>query len=440
MADFSSKLGAGLPRKHGISMPSVGTWAHSNMQSANQFAGVIMGPLAGIKIIDMTSVLMGPYATQILGDMGADVMKIEAPEGDLIRQIGPARNPGMGALFLNTNRSKRSVCLDLKQPEGRAALLALLKEADVLVHNLRPQAMQRLGLSFDDLSALYPRLVYASLCGFASKGPYADKAAYDDLIQGGAVLSSLMAEAGDGTPRYVPTALADRTVGLAAVGAICAALVHRERSGNGQALEVPMFETMLGIVLGDHLSGATFEPPLPGHGYQRLLSRDRRPYRTQDGYICALVYNDRHWRDFLAEIGMSELQSVDERFATFANRTTHIDYVYAFLAAKFLTRTSSDWLTALARIDVPAMPMHDLESVLSDPHLQATGFFGQLEHPSEGSLRTLAPSIQWSGTPTKIEKHAPRLGENSVAVMREAGYEEEDINALLTKGVLREPS
>ncbi len=398
-----------------------------------------MGPLAGIKIIDMTTVLMGPYATQILGDMGANVIKIESPEGDLIRQVGPARNVGMGALFLNTNRSKRSVCLDLKQSEGRAVLFALLKDADVLVHNLRPQAMQRLGLSFDDLAPKYPQLIYASLCGFASNGPYAEKAAYDDLIQGAAALSSLIAEAGDGTPRYVPTALSDRTVGLAAVGAICAALVHRERGGKGQKLEVPMFETMLGVVLGDHLSGATFEPPLPGHGYQRLLSRDRRPYRTRDGYICALVYNDRHWRDFLAEIGKAELPAQDARFATFANRTTHIDHVYAFLAQQLLRRTSSEWLDALARIDVPAMPMHDLQSVLDDPHLLATGFFGQLEHPSEGALRTLAPPTRWSETPTEIVQHAPRLGENSVAVLREAGYDDAAIRALLADGVLRVP-
>lgn len=396
-----------------------------------------MGPLAGIKIIDLTTVLMGPFATQILGDMGADVIKIEPPEGDLIRQIGPARNAGMGALFLNTNRSKRSVCLDLKHIEGRKALLALLKDADVLVHNLRPQAMQRLGLAYEDLATDFPRLVYASLCGFAQDGPYAEKAAYDDLIQGAAVLSSLIAEAGDGTPRYVPCALADRAVGLAAVGAICATLVHRERSGKGQKLEVPMFETMLGVVLGDHLSGATFEPALPDHGYQRLLSRDRRPYRTADGYICVLIYNDRHWRDFLAEINMSELPTRDTRFANFANRTQNIDHVYAFLAAQFLTRSTRDWLATLARIDVPAMPMHTLDSVLTDPHLQATGYFGQIEHPSEGRLRTLAAPTQWSATPVEIVHHAPQLGENSIAVLREAGYDENAINALLALGVLR---
>lgn len=402
--------------------------------------GSSAGPLAGIRVLDMTTVLMGPYATQSLGDMGADVIKIEAPEGDLMRQAGPQRHPGMGALFLNSNRSKRSLCLDLKQAAGREVLRALLKDADVLVHNLRPEAMRRLGLDYAALAADFPGLLYVGLCGFGQDGPYAQLAAYDDLIQGACGLSALLADSGDGQPRYVPTALADRVVGLSAVGSICAGLLHRQRSGQGQCLEIPMFETMAALVLSDHLGGATFDPPLPGEGYGRLLSRWRRPYRTRDGHLCALVYNDRHWQAFLAEIGMADLPRRDPRFAGFASRIAHVDHVYAFLAEQFLARDTADWLQTLARIDVPAMPMHDLRSLRTDPHLVATDFFRTLEHPSEGRLRTLAPAARWSATPSDCTQPAPRLGEQGEAILAEAGFAPAAIEALVGQGVVRVPA
>ncbi|MFT3762263.1 MAG: CoA transferase [Pseudoxanthomonas sp.] len=398
------------------------------------------GPLAGLRILDMTTVLMGPYATQFLGDMGADVIKIEAPEGDLMRQAGPHRHPGMGALFLNSNRSKRSLCLDLKQAAGREVLRALLKDADALVHNLRPEAMRRLQLDYETLAPDFPGLLYVGLCGFGQDGPYAGLAAYDDLIQGACGLSALLAGNGDGEPRYVPTTLADRTVGLVALGHICAGLLHRQRSGQGQKLEIPMFETMAGLVLSDHLGGATFEPPLPGEGYARLLSRWRRPYRTRDGHVCALVYNDRHWQSFLAEVGMADLPQRDPRFASYASRAIHVDHVYAFLAEQFLARDTADWLETLARIDVPAMPMHDLRSLRADPHLAAVGFFREIDHPSEGRLRTLAPAARWSATPADCTRPAPRLGEQGEAILREAGFAPEAIAALVGQGVVRVPA
>ncbi|MHC9084127.1 CaiB/BaiF CoA transferase family protein [Luteimonas sp. RIT-PG2_3] len=399
-----------------------------------------MGPLSGIKIVDLSTVLMGPFATQTLGEMGADVIKVEAPDGDVIRQVGPARHAGMGALFLNANRNKRSLCLDLKQAEAREALLALVRDADVFVHNLRPQAIARLGLDYARLAPTCPRLVYAHLTGFGSAGPYADRPAYDDLIQGASGLSAWMASSGDGTPRYVPTALADRVVGMAAMGAICAALFERERSGQGQALQVPMFETMVGFVLADHLAGQSFEPPLPGDGYGRLLSPHRRPYRTRDGHVCALVYTDRHWASFLSAIDMADLPARDPRFTGFAARTTHIDAVYAFLGEQFLLRDSADWLQLLADIDVPAMPMHDVQGLLHDPHLAATGFFQPMTHPSEGRLRTTAHPVSWSRTPPAPARPAPRQGEHGIEILRDAGLDDDAIARLLAAGVLKMPA
>src|SRR3569832_930186 len=332
-----------------------------------------MGPLKGIKVIDMTTVLMGPYATQMLGDYGADIIKVESLDGDVTRQIGPTRHPGMGPVYLNTNRSKRSICLDLKKPGGREAVLRLLKGADVLVYNIRPQAMARLNLGYDVVSAINPRLVYAGVFGFGQDGPYAAKPAYDDLIQGGAGLAHLMAVGGDDTPRIVPNALVDRIVGLTAVGAICASLVNRDRTGKGRRVDIPMFETMTGFVMGDHMGGLTYQPPLDKGGYARHLSRDRRPYKTSDGYLSVIVYNDKQWNSFFEASGRNDLRD-DPRFATFAARAVNIDTVYGELARIFETRTTAEWTELLTVADVPVMPMHDLQSVLEDPHLVATEF------------------------------------------------------------------
>ena len=397
------------------------------------------GPLAGIRVLDMTTVLMGPYCTQTLADYGADVVKVEPPEGDLVRQIGPARHPGMGPIFLNTNRGKRSVCLDLKQPEGREVLLRLAADADVLVYNVRPQAMARLGLSWEAVSAVNPRIVYAGVFGYGQDGPYADKPAYDDLIQGACGLPHLIARAGDGTPRYVPTALSDRVVALAAVGAIAATLVNRERTGRGQRVDIPMLETMSGFVLGDHMGGLTFEPPLDAGGYGRQLSPDRRPYRTRDGHVCALVYNDKQWTRFLAAIGREDLPGVDPRFDGFAARIANIDHVNAELARIFETRTTAEWIALLEAADVPVMPMNDLQGLLDDPHLAATGFFRTVEHPSEGTIRDMRVAATWSATNPAPSRLAPRLGEQGVEILREAGYDDARIRELIAGGVVRSP-
>jgi crotonobetainyl-CoA:carnitine CoA-transferase CaiB-like acyl-CoA transferase len=395
-----------------------------------------MGPLEGIKVVDMTTVLMGPYATQMLGDYGADVIKVESPDGDVTRQIGPTRHAGMGPVFLNTNRSKRSICLDLKKPAGREAVLRLIAKADVLVYNVRPQAMARLQLGYDVVSKINPRLIYAGVFGFGQDGPYAAKPAYDDLIQGATALPALMAQTADGVPRYVPNALVDRIVGLTAVGAICASLVHRDRTGQGQRVDIPMFETMASFVMGDHMGGLTYDPPLDRGGYKRHLSPDRRPYKTSDGYICVIVYNDKQWDNFFTAIGRDDLRK-DSRFATFAGRAANIDCVYAELARILKTMTTAEWNEILEKADVPVMPMHDLESLLEDPHIVATDVFPVIDHPTEGRIRSMKVSARWSDTAAEPQRLAPRLGEHSVKILHEAGFSADEIAAMVRDGVTK---
>jgi crotonobetainyl-CoA:carnitine CoA-transferase CaiB-like acyl-CoA transferase len=395
-----------------------------------------MGPLEGVKIIDMTTVLMGPYATQMLGDYGADVIKVETPDGDVTRLIGPTRHPGMGPVFLNTNRSKRSICLDLKKPAGRDAVLRLIASADVLIYNVRPQAIERLQLGYDAVRKINPRLIYAGVFGFGQDGPYAAKPAYDDLIQGGSALAHLMAIGGDGTPRYVPNALVDRIVGTHAVGAVLASLVHRERSGRGQRVDIPMLETMAGFVMGDHMGGLTYEPPLDRGGYARHLSPDRRPYQTSDGYICVIVYNDKQWDNFFKATGRDDLR-VNPKFVTFAARAANIDVVYAELARILKERTTAEWTELLEKADIPTLPMHSLESILTDPHLVATDFFPVVDHPSEGAIRSRRVSATWSETPAEPTRLAPRLSEHSEEILQEAGFSAEEIAALLRDGVTK---
>src|SRR5882724_2418603 len=395
-----------------------------------------MGPLQGIKVIDMTTVLMGPFATQTLGDYGADIIKVESLDGDVTRLIGPTRHPGMGPVFLNTNRNKRSICLDLKKPAGRDAVLRLIETADVLIYNVRPQAMARLDLGYDVVSQRNPRLIYAGVFGFGQDGPYAAKPAYDDLIQGATALPALMAQTSDGVPRYVPNALVDRIVGLTAVGAVCASLVHRDRTGRGQRVDIPMFETMASFVMGDHMGGLTYEPPLDKGGYARHLARDRRPYKTSDGYICVIVYNDKQWNNFFAATGRDDLRS-NPKFATFAGRATNIDAVYAELARILETKTTEEWTSNMEKADVPVLPMHDLESILQDPHLVATDFFPIAHHPTEGAIRNMRPSARWSETPVETPRLAPRLSEHSAEILREAGFAPDEIAALVRDGVTR---
>jgi len=340
----------------------------------------------------------------------------------------------MGHVFLNANRNKRSLVLDLKKPAGREALLALAGRADVFVYNIRPQAMARLKLSYEDVREANPRIIYVGAFGYSQRGPYAAKAAYDDLIQGASGIPWLLLASGAESPRYVPATMADRTVGLNLAVAVCAALYCRERTGKGQRVDVPMFESLLNLLMGDHLGGHTFEPPLGGAGYSRLLSKDRRPYATRDGYVCVLIYNDKQWKSFFGLIGRPEMFS-EPRFATPEARSRNVDEIYAFVAQEMKKRTTSEWLEALERADVPVQRMNSLEDILADPHLAAIGYFAGVDHPSEGRLRSMRVPSEWSETPPAYRRHAPRLGEHSREVLHEAGYTDAAIDTLIAGGV-----
>jgi crotonobetainyl-CoA:carnitine CoA-transferase CaiB-like acyl-CoA transferase len=394
------------------------------------------GPLHGVRILDLTTVVMGPFATQLLGDLGAEVIKVEPPEGDNTRHLAPMRNKGMGAIFLHMNRNKRSVVLDLKHPAGREALLRLAASADVMVYNTRPQAMARLRLSYADVSAVNPRIVYVGAFGFDQSGPYAARPAYDDLIQGAVGLPWLMLQSGSETPRYVPATLCDRIVGQATANAVLGALFHRERTGQGQAVEVPMFETMAQFVLGDHLGGRSFDPPLGEPGYARVLARLRAPYATRDGHICVLIYNDRQWQRFFEAIGQPERMR-EPRFATHADRARHIDEIYRFVAEEMERRTSEEWERLLTTADIPWTRMNTLTGLIEDPHLAQTGFFRRLEHPSEGAVTSMAVPARYSVSVPEMRRHAPRFGEHSEELLREAGYSDAQITQLITDGVTR---
>ena len=378
------------------------------------------GPLAGVKILDLTAVLMGPLATHILASLGADVTKIESPDGDNIRDIGSKRNPGMGHIFMQVNQGKKSVVLDLKTPEARQSLLQLAQQHDVLITNVRPAAMKRLGLDYETVKLLCPRLIYVSCVGYGQTGPYAARPAYDDLIQGAVGVPWLMQQYGAPEPSYAPVTLADRVTGLHAVYAVTAALYAREKTGVGQHVEVPMFEALAQFVLGDHIAGHSFTPPLGAAGYQRLLTPNRKPYKTKDGYLCVLIYNDKHWTNFLQAIGDPERMQQDARFATQGNRADNIDAVYAYVVEAMQHRGTAEWQTLLDLADIPNTRINSPEDLVNDPHLNQVGFFVESQHPTEGAIRTMRTPTRWSGTPTAALSPYPGLGEHTDEVLRHA--------------------
>jgi crotonobetainyl-CoA:carnitine CoA-transferase CaiB-like acyl-CoA transferase len=394
------------------------------------------GPLDGVRVLDLTTVVMGPYATQVLADFGADVVKLEPPEGDVMRHNQPFRHPGMGHIFLNANRNKRSIVLDLKQPAARDACLAIARRADVMVYNIRPQAMARLKLSYEEVRAVNPRILYVGAFGYSQRGPYAAKAAYDDLIQGAAGLPWLLKEAGAESPRYAPATIADRSVGLHVVNAVCAGLYRREKTGAGQRIDVPMFESLLQTVLGEHMGGYTFEPQTGDPGYARMLAKGRRPYETKDGYVCVLVYNDKQWRAFFELIGRAELLA-DPHFATQAARSQHFDEAYSLVADAMRARTTGEWIAALEGADIPVQRMNSLKDIVEDPHLAAIGYFSSVEHPSEGRIKAMAVPSEWSESRPEYRRHAPRLGEHTREVLREAGLADSAIEGLIASGAAR---
>lgn len=392
------------------------------------------GPLDGLRILDMSSVIMGPYATQILADYGAEVIKVEPPGGDVMRLAAPMRSAGMGPIHLQVNRNKRSIVLDVKKPSGHRAVLGLCERADVLVSSIRPAAMARLKLSYEDVRVVNARIIYVSLFGYGEDGPYAGRPAYDDLIQGICGLPMLFAKAGGEKPRYVPLAVADRIVGINAVHAILAALVYRDRTGEGQSVELPMFETLAQFVLGDHMGGRTFDPPLGEPGYSRQLAPNRRPYETRDAYLCVLPYTNKHWESFFRAIGRVDQYSSDARLHDHATRSRHYDEVYALLAEILKTRTTAEWIELLEANDIPCARAHDIDGLIDDEHLKAVGFFQTLDHPTEGRLRLVGTPSKWSGLTLRITRAAPHIGEHSVEILREAGFDNSEIDRLIAEG------
>ena len=378
------------------------------------------GPLDGIRVIDLTAAVLGPVATQILGDLGAEVIKIEPPEGEMMRGIGPARHPGMAAYFLNVNRNKKSLVLDLKRPAAREALLRLAETADVLVHNMRPGAATRLGIDYPAVAARNPRIVYAWASGYRKDGPERDRAAFDDVIQGESGLASLNAGQ-DGAPRYLPMVVCDKLSGHVLASSVGMALFARERTGKGQEVHVPMLDTMVAFNMVDHLWHGVFGEPEKGLGYPRMLTPWRRPYATADGYICLLATTDRQWRGLFSAIDRPELGD-DPHFSSIPARTANIDALYTILGERMRTRSTAEWRARLDAADVPNGVVNDMQAVVADPGLNGSGFFHRYDHPSEGSCVTMRHPVEFSATPARFHRPPPRLGEHTETILSELGY------------------
>lgn len=390
------------------------------------------GALDGIRVLDLTSVGMGPMATQMLGDMGADVIKVESPDGDVFRHVTPQRNAAMSHAHLNFNRNKRSVVLNIKEESDRARLFELLEQSDVLVSNMRASAMQRLGLDYDALKERYPRLVHCACYGYGEGGAYAGRPAIDDTIQAVSGIAWLQGSAGDDPPKYVNSVIADKVVALYVSNAIMFALFARERLGHGQAVEVPMFECMAAFLMAEHLAGFTYRPPAGPPGYARLLNEFRRPFRTADGYMSVVPYTSAQWRRFFDLIGSPEL-AADVRFNTPENRSRHFSELYQLVETALASRPTAQWEAALADADIPFANVNSLGDLLEDPHLKSRGFWQAADHPSEGAIVQAGIPVGLSRTPGSIRRHAPRLGEHTDEVFEEIRAAGAGITELRTK-------
>ncbi|MFJ4293158.1 CaiB/BaiF CoA transferase family protein [Cupriavidus sp. NPDC089707] len=379
-------------------------------------------PLKGVRILDLTSVIMGPYATQMLAEYGADVIKLEPPEGDIMRGMGPHRETGMGPVFLNLNRGKRSLCLDLKSPQAAGVIQKAVASSDVFITNMRRKALEKLSLDWDTLRSHNSKLIYVFLSGFGEQGPDAGRPAYDDLIQGMVGLPDLVSRANGGTPQYLPLNLADKTMGLFATQTVLAALMQqRTQGGSGQYIEVPMLETMASFVLSDHLGASTFEPPLGPPGNPRLLSPYRRPYRTLDGWLSSIVYTDRHWEAFLRLVGEGDLWENDARFRTMTSRTQSIDEVYAFVDRHMATRTTDAWIKALNAADIPAARAMGIDELVREMERPERAVMHRYQDADGNWYRGLRPTVRWSASPPQAGRIAPRLGEHSDEILQELG-------------------
>ncbi len=386
-------------------------------------------PLSGLRVLDLTTIIFGPYTTQMLGDFGAEVIKVEAPGGDATRNIGAGRNPDMAALFLGANRNKKSIVLDLKRAAAKDALWRLIEGADLFVHNIRPQKIAALGFGPDAVLARNAGLVYGGLHGYREDGPYGGRPAYDDVIQGQSGLAGAFIER-DGEPVLVPSIVADKSAALMASTGLMAALVQRLRTGKGAYLEVAMFEGMVGYTLLEHQQGTIFSPPVGDIGYARLLTPERSPYRTADGHICMLAYTDAQYRRFWALAGRPELAE-DPRFVTHSARADHFTELYRTVGECLTARRSADWLELLQEAEIPSGPVNRLADLRQDPHLEATGFFRAVEHPTEGRLELPDTGFRLDRRSLPVRDPPPGLGQHGRSILGEAGYSEPEIDEIL---------
>ena len=377
------------------------------------------GPLTGIRVVDLTSVVFGPYATQIMADMGADVIKVEPPAGDNTRWISAGPAEGMGGVYVNVNRGKKSVMLDLTQAADKAALEALVATADVFIHSMRGRAIAKLGFSYEAVKAIRPDVIYVNCYGYSRRGPEADKPAYDDTIQAECGITHVQ-ELINGEPGFVGTIMADKVAGLHALYATMMALFHRERTGEGQELEVTMFEALSSFMLVEHANGRLFNPPLGPANYHRAVERNRRPYKTSDGHVAALVYNDKHWNAFIAAV---QPTWDSPEFATLELRAKQIGRVYGHLGETFLTRTTQEWLDLLNELNIPVSPLLSTDELFDNEHLNAIGFFETVDSP-QGPVTFPGVPVWFSATPGKVQGAAPALGEDNEAVLQELGLGE----------------
>jgi len=376
------------------------------------------GALDGIRIIDLTSVGMGPMATQMLGDMGADVIKVESEAGDVFRHVTPQRNAGMSHAFLNFNRNKRSIVIDMKSTTGQKQLQELLRTADVLVSNMRASAMRRLNLDYLSIKESLPRLIYCSCYGYSEQGPYAGRPAIDDTIQAASGLAWIQGAGGEETPCYMNSVIADKVVALYVSNAIVSALYAREKTGRGQAVEVPMFECMTAFLAPEHLAGMTFVPSEGPAGYSRLLNEYRRPFRSSDGYMSVVPYTDGQWQRFFELTSQPNLAN-DIRFSTATERSKHFPELYSYVEEVLIEHTTDEWTQLLTQADIPFARVNSMADLLADPHLAACGFWQECEHPSEGQIVQAGIPVRFSDTPSKIRRHAPRLGEHTEEILQE---------------------
>ena len=387
------------------------------------------GPLQGIRILDLTAILFGPSGTQMLGDWGAEIIKVESLTGDGWRYTGQFRNRGMSGQFMTVNRNKRSLALDLKHPDGKAALRRLIPTADALVTNIRPAAMARLGFGYEDCHALNPKLVYAAATGFGQDGPWAARPAFDEIVQATSGLATSIGT--DDEPVFVPSLVGDKVCGLSLAAAVSAALVHRERTGQGQLVEVPMLETLAAFNSIEMLGGHAFVPPIGPTGYKRV--RERKPARTKDGWLTMLPYSGDNWCAFFEKVGHPEcIEEFSVRDPV--KRAANIDKIYARMKEIAPSRTTAEWEELLLSIDVPHASFAKMTEISEQPHLKAVDLFQEIDHPTEGKLRQARPSARFSETPAALRRPAPLLGQHTREILEEAGYTAAEIDALIERG------